>query len=195
MFNPSSLVRRAARGDDRGDNDDASLTKVCAESTPWPENASWYEDSWCELSRLKQVILDNMPITEHLQFSLFRDAAERLVATAPLEPNANHRQTAFGGSLSMLATVAGWAMTRLVLRERDYADASVVIQKSSIDYCGPVCGDLVMQCAWPPEEKRASFFDTLDRWGKARLPLRCTTAAADGQETVVFDGSYVALLR
>ncbi|PSQ80501.1 MAG: thioesterase [Bacteroidetes bacterium QS_8_68_15] len=190
MFNPSSLVRSTAGGDD-----DVSLTEACAQRASWPENASWYEDSWCELSRLKQVILDNMPITEHLEFALFHEAAERLVATAPLKPNANHRQTAFGGSLSMLATIAGWAMTRLVLRERDYSDASVVIQKSSIDYCGPVCGDLVMQCAWPPEEKRASFFDMLDRWGKARLPLRCTAAAEDGQDTVVFDGSYVALLR
>lgn len=154
---------------------------------------SWAPDSWCELSCLKQMILENMPITQHLQFSLFRDAAERLVATAPLGANANHEQTAFGGSLSMLATVAGWAMTCLLLREEGY-NASVVIQKSEIRYCAPVRSDLQLTCPLPAQETRTSFFETLERWGKARLPLRCTMEQGD-EQALVFEGWYAALTR
>jgi thioesterase domain-containing protein len=156
-----------------------------------PEEEFYEGESWCELSHLKQIILENMPVTQHLHFSLFRDATEHLIATAPLEGNANHHQTAFGGSLSMLATIAGWAMMHLVLSERGF-DASIVIQESCISYCAPVCDDLMLRCEWPSEEERAYFFDTLERWGKARLSLCCTTTGAE-TPAVVFDGSYVAL--
>ncbi|MEM1043955.1 MAG: YiiD C-terminal domain-containing protein [Bacteroidota bacterium] len=148
-------------------------------------------ESWSELSQLRQVILDSMPVTRHLDFSLFRDAAHCLVATAPLAVNANHQQTAFGGSLSMLATIAGWAMMQLVLRERG-CEARVVIQKSRISYRAPVCSDLVLRCGWPSDEKRAGFFDALERWCRARLPLRCTMDVS-GEQAFVFDASYVAI--
>lgn len=147
--------------------------------------------SWSELSRLRETVVAHMPITEYMQFSLFQDAAERLVATAPLEPNSNHLQTAFGGSLSMLATVVGWAMTTLLLREHG-RDAEVVIQQSHIDFCTPVCGDLLLRCARPTPEEQKSFFDTLERWGKARLPLCCTAEQGD-EERFNFEAAYVAL--
>lgn len=135
-----------------------------------------------------------MPITRHLQFSLFLNATlGHLVATAPLGPNANHRQTAFGGSLSMLATVAGWAMTRLVLRAGQ-SNAEVVIQKSKIDYCAPVCDTLAFTCTPPSRRERDSFFEALDRWGRARLPLCCRATKDDGTgRAVTFEGSYVAI--
>lgn len=165
---------------------------VSSSLSPVPPGGA-LQESWRALSQLKQIIQENMPITRHLQFSLFLNPDENLVATAPLGPNVNHQQTAFGGSLSMLATLAGWAMTRLILREQDCA-AEVVIQKSSIAYQAPVCNDLVLTCNRPSLQDRSSFFCMLERWGKARLPLRCFIEEK-AESVVVFEGSYAALAR
>lgn len=145
------------------------------------------------LGTLAKRIRAQMPATRALRFSLLAGAAGSLVATAPLGPNVNHRGTAFGGSLSMLATVAGWAMARLLLRERD-REAEVVIQKSRADYRAPICGDLLLRCRRPPAAERASFFEALGRWGRARLSLSCTAAAEGHEHAFRFEGAYVALV-
>lgn len=145
------------------------------------------------LETLARRVRRQIPITRHLDFSLFADAADNLVATAPLAPNANHRRTAFGGSLSMLATVAGWAMTTLLLQEEGYETAEVVIQRSRMDFEAPVCGRLTLRCRRPSEESCASFFETLRRWGRARLSLRCTAKEGAEETAFSFKGAYVAL--
>ena len=146
------------------------------------------------LGALAERIRAQMPATRALQFSLLPGEAESLVATAPLGPNANHRGTAFGGSLSMLATVAGWAMAHRLLRERGHK-AEVVIQRSRADYRAPVREHLCLRCKRPPREERASFFEALRRWGRARLSLSCTAAAATegGEPAFRFEGAYAAL--
>ena len=56
---------------------------------------------------------------------------ERLVLTAPLAPNHNHLNTAFGGSLSAMATLAGYAMIWLELGQ---GDGHVVIRDSAMRF-------------------------------------------------------------
>ncbi|RYD25022.1 MAG: hypothetical protein EOP86_27860, partial [Verrucomicrobiaceae bacterium] len=54
---------------------------------------------------------------------------ETLVLTAPAELNHNHLGTAFGGSLSALATLAGYGLLWLELGSRD---SHIVIRRSRI---------------------------------------------------------------
>jgi thioesterase domain-containing protein len=101
------------------------------------------------LEELERLIVEEMPITQHLEFSLATDEQGRLHASAPLQPNANHMGSAFGGSLSMLATVTGWAMMHQVVQdavEDMKRRVEVMIQESDIEYMRPVCENISVIC-------------------------------------------------
>jgi thioesterase domain-containing protein len=116
------------------------------------------------------------------------DGREVLV-TAPLAPNHNHLGTAFGGSLSALATLAGYALLWLELRD---PAAHVVIRRSNIQFHRPVRGELRATCHVPEVAILASFRETFARKGKARLDLR-VEIMEDGALAVEFTGTFVAV--
>lgn len=117
---------------------------------------------------------------------------EELILTAPAELNHNHLGTGFGGSLSALATLAGYALLWLELQSRD---SHIVIRSSSISYSRPVRGELRAVCRRPAVEVVADFKAKFERAGKARLRLAVTigTGDADGRTGVEFEGEYVAI--
>ena len=145
------------------------------------------------LDKLEQLIREKMPITEHLGFSLSWQEG-RLAAHAPLAPNCNHAGSAFGGSLSMLATLTGWATVHLALHEMKEA-AQVVIQRHCIEYLQPIREDFFITCPWPDEHALQCFRETLQRWGCARLSVCCEAGGTgkDGAATLTYRAQYVAL--
>jgi thioesterase domain-containing protein len=149
------------------------------------------------MQRLEELIVEEMPITEHLDFTLAAEENGRLRASAPLEPNTNHMGSAFGGSLSMLATLTGWAMMHQLVQDT-VADmrrrVEVIIQESDIEYLKPVQENISVVCEQPDEDALERFQSMLDRWGRARLDLKCKIDAA-GERAVTFMGRYVALAK
>lgn len=149
------------------------------------------------LEELERLIVEEMPITEHLEFSLAADEDGRVHASAPLQPNANHMGSAFGGSLSMLATVTGWAMMHQVFEdavEDMKRRVEVMIQESDIEYLRPVYENISVICERPDEDALERFERMMDRWGRARLELKCKIDAA-GERAVTFMGKYVAMAK
>ncbi len=154
------------------------------------------------LRHLEELITREMPITRHLNFTLDAGDDGTLHANAPLQPNANHMGSAFGGSLSMLATLTGWAMAHQVVEEamtnasEAMADmrrrVEILIQEGDIEYLKPVYENIAVICEPPDAATVAHFHDMLDRWGRARLDLKCKIDAA-GERAVTFIGRYVAL--
>lgn len=162
-------------------------------SSPSPTEAA--------LEELECLIVEKMPITQHLEFELAADDQGRLRASAPLQPNVNHMGSAFGGSLSMLATVTGWAMMHQLVQDamedamEDMRErVEVMIQESDIEYLRPVYENISVICEPPDEDAKERFQEMLDRWGRARLDLECKINAA-GERAVTFIGRYVALAR
>jgi len=143
------------------------------------------------LKQLEELITEEMPITQHLQFSLSTGEGEAIVASAPLQANLNHMGSAFGGSISMLTTLTGWAMVHTLLDEMCHK-AQILIQESDIEYLQPIRDDLRVVCERPEESAVERFHQMLDRWGRARLELKCKIHEA-GDRAVTFIGQYVAL--
>ena len=142
------------------------------------------------LDALEAILHREIPLTRAMGVTVTDFAADGLTLRAPLAPNVNHKHTAFGGSLATLATVAGWGLLQLLLRER--APVTVVIQESAVQYLRPVTGDFEAHCALPPPETLDRFLRTLDRHGTARIGLDATIPAGD-QIAVRFRGRFVAL--
>jgi len=100
-----------------------------------------------------------------------------LVLTAPKEQNKNSLNTAFGGSLVALATLAGYGVVWELMKDEKKADKPVwhiVVKESRAAYRKPVIGDLRAICERPAQAAIAEFKEALARYGKAKLKLRAS---------------------
>ena len=108
------------------------------------------------LRALRAKLRRDMPITRALGLRVVGTEGGGLVLSSPLEPNINHKGTAFAGSLNATATLAGWGTIWLLLREHGIR-SHVVIQDSTVHYVRPVTGDFTARCRAPsPSGGRAA---------------------------------------
>src|SRR6185437_14612968 len=90
---------------------------------------------------LQQRIVGEFAVAKHMGIVVESADDSAVVLRAPLAPNANHKGTAFGGSLYSVAVLAGWAWATRYLASRGVA-ADAVIQESSTRFLAPVEGEL-----------------------------------------------------
>jgi thioesterase domain-containing protein len=142
------------------------------------------------LDEITAYLHEHIPATRSLGAAAVRWDGASLALAAPLAPNLNHRATAFGGSMSALAILAGWGLVHLALRERGI-DARLVIQRSRMEYTAPLEGDFTATAVLPEPEPWNRFLATLTRHRRARIAV--SSAVASGQ--VVggrHEGTYAA---
>ena len=145
--------------------------------------------TWVEA--LQQTLYDEIPITQQLRVVVGDYDGACLTLQAPLAENINHKGTIFAGSLNAVATLAGWSMVWLILKEADLT-AKVIIQDSNINYTLPVTRNFTVSCLRPDAAQLTKFVASLQRRGKARIEL-ATHIDEDGQRAVSFRGRYVAI--
>jgi thioesterase domain-containing protein len=133
-----------------------------------------------------------MPITRALGLRVVGKEDGALVMRSPLEPNINHKGTAFAGSLNATATLAGWGTIWLLLRERGIR-SHVVIQDSTVHYVRPVTGDFTARCRAPSLAAVERLVNAVRRRGRGRIELD-VVVADDSGDAVRFHGRYVAFL-
>jgi thioesterase domain-containing protein len=118
-----------------------------------------------------------------------------LVLTAPKEQNKNSLNTAFGGSLVALATLAGYGVVWELMKDEKKTDKPVwhiVVKESRAAYRRPVLGDLRAICERPAQAAIAEFKEALARYGKAKLKLRASIVE-DGNVAVDVHAAFVVL--
>jgi thioesterase domain-containing protein len=116
-----------------------------------------------------------------------------LVLRAPLAPNANHKGTAFGGSLYSIAVLTGWAwMTRFLATRK--LDAEAVVQQSTIRFLAPVHGEMRASIEIPAGAEIYKFQKMLERARRGRIRLQVNVHAGATLATV-FDGLFAAAMR
>src|SRR5882757_2142143 len=87
------------------------------------------------LREIEDYFHTKIPLTRAMGVKVESWDGSALVLTAPLTLNHNHLGTAFGGSLSTLATLAGYGLLWLLL---DDPKVHVVIRDSAIRFRKPV---------------------------------------------------------
>jgi thioesterase domain-containing protein len=116
-----------------------------------------------------------------------------MILRAPLAPNANHKGTAFGGSLYSLAVLTGWAWVTRCLATREL-DAEAVIQQSSMRFLVPVHGEMRACIEVPAAAAVDKFLKMLLRAGRGRIRLQ--VHMHEGRKlATVFDGLFAAAMR
>jgi thioesterase domain-containing protein len=132
----------------------------------------------------------HIPLTAALGATVVRSAVGEIEISAPLAPNLNHRNTAFGGSLATLGIVSGWALLHQALA-REGLHPKIVIQRSECDFLEPVATDF-RAISRLPETDWAKFLKTLRRHHRARIAVDTALLSA-GQPAVNHRGVFVAV--
>jgi thioesterase domain-containing protein len=118
-----------------------------------------------------------IPLAKAMDVGVELSDDSKLVLIAPKEPNRNSLNTAFGGSLVSLATLAGYGVVWELMREqKDGAKTEwhIVVKESRAAYRRPVIGDLRAICERPAQAAIAEFKEALARYGRAKLKLRAS---------------------
>jgi thioesterase domain-containing protein len=142
-------------------------------------------------SRLQQYLLKQIPISKGLGISIPEASLEEIRITAPLAPNLNHHGTAFGGSVSAVAILAGWTLVYARL-EAEGQFPAVVIQHNEIRYVTPIEGAFSARARLARPEQWSHFLQGLARHRKARTIVAVEVEGTRGL-SALFRGTYVAL--
>ena len=144
------------------------------------------------VARLQSTLHAEIPLTKAMGIEVVAYGDRQLTFKAPLQPNINHKSTAFGGSLYSIAVLTGWGLLFLLLQERRLS-GQIVIASSDIRYVQPVSDDLVAICGLPEPDACDRFLTLLQRKGKSRIELQASVLGSNGESAVEFRGTYVVI--
>lgn len=142
-----------------------------------------------ERIELQNVLHIEIPITRRIGIQVEHCDSDCIILTAPLDPNINHKCTAFGGSLYSVAVLAGWSLIYYNLKHH-HLDGHIVIQHSDIDYIRPVEDQIRAECRLQKSDSFLRFLKTYQRKGRARISLQ-VNVISNNAAAVVLNGQYV----
>ncbi len=121
-------------------------------------------------AKLEQYLLENIPLSSALGVTVSVASAEKIILSAPIGPNINHKLTVFGGSLHSVATLACWSFVFINLKQLNI-DAEIVISASHTKYLTAVTTDFKAECTLENKDDLVRFEKILQKKGKARIKL------------------------
>ena len=117
---------------------------------------------------LEKAMHSFTPISKVMGISVLSYNLSSLTVTAPLAPNINPHQSAFGGSLFSIAALAGWGLLQMKLSEL-LLDCNTVVMSGEVTYTRPVLDELHCVCTLPNDW--AKFQRTLELKGATSITL------------------------
>lgn len=138
-------------------------------------------------TELEQVLHHEIPLTKALGLRV-REASPELVRLyLPIEPNLNHKATAFGGSLYSGAVLAGWGLLWCQLRHYKLK-AQIVIAASQMEYLAPVPSHFEALCIADTLALDKAL-RVLQKRGRAKVGLEAVISCK-GEACASLYGSY-----
>ncbi|SON51090.1 bifunctional GNAT family N-acetyltransferase/hotdog fold thioesterase [Vibrio tapetis] len=141
---------------------------------------------WC--ADLQQRWEQQIPISDKMGIKINQYTGYRFECAAQLNPNLNPHNTMFAGSAFTLATLTGWGMTWLLMKERGL-EADIVLADSQIRYRHPVEHAPIAATSL---DGISGDLDRLASGRKARVIISVTIFSGD-QAAVEFVGTYMLL--
>lgn len=139
---------------------------------------------WCD--QLQQAWYKNIPLSEKMGVRIQQYTGQKFITTMPESGNQNPNQTLFAGSLFSLATLTGWGLIWLMLRER-HLGGTIILADAHIRYSRPISG---RPGAVADFGSLSGDLDRLARGRKARVQIEVLLY---GNETcgAVFEGVFM----
>jgi len=146
-----------------------------------------------QLKVMQTYLHEHIPITAHFGIEVVSFDHGEIRLRAPLAANINHRDTAFGGSISSIGIMAGWSIIHFSLTALGLA-SRIVIQHSSTSYTAPGDADFDAVAALPETQQWERFCAMLKRKGRARITIPSTIIIGN-KIIATHEGVFVAILN
>ncbi len=140
---------------------------------------------------LRDYLFDQIPLARAIGIEIEEASLDQVIITAPLAPNSNHMDTAFGGSLATILILACYSYLFNRLKSEGHK-AHVLIKDGHTQYHKPVREDLKAICHAPDEELLSHFIHVFERRGKARIKLDAFIQTGP-DKSCTFSGEFVAV--
>lgn len=149
-------------------------------------NVLMLHPKWCK--ELQETWHEQIPISEHMGIKLYQYTERTIETRASLNKNINLHGSMFAGSIYSLATLTGWGMIFLQLKQKGL-QGEIVLGDASIHYHKPITMKPRGICNI--ESMRAKF--ELLQKGK-KCPVSLTVDIFDGEKPVAsFTAQYWVL--
>lgn len=181
FFQNNGFISHGELSDERGPNRHQQMVKPLD-----PMANVLRKPEWCsELQRRWEM---QIPISDKMGIRINQYTGYQFECSAQLNPNLNPRNSMFAGSAFTLATLTGWGMAWLLMKERGLS-ADIVLADSDIRFRHPV---ETLPVAKTSLDGISGDLDRLGKGWKARIIINViiysgTTAA------VSFTGTYLLL--
>jgi thioesterase domain-containing protein len=137
---------------------------------------------------LQQAWHEHIPLSEKMGVRISQYTGQKFITTMPEIGNQNPHHTLFAGSLFSLATLTGWGLIWLLLRERQLG-GTIILADAHIRYTTPVTG---RPRAEADLGSLSGDLDRLARGRKARVQLEVSLYGNE-RKGAVFNGIYLVL--
>lgn len=141
---------------------------------------------------IQDYLHKHIPISKAMEVQVIEAGHERIVLSAPLEPNINHRETVFGGSASSVAILACWTLIYIRLK-LEVVESQLVIQRSTMKYERPITGKFEATCTLNNPESWEKFVKILTRKKRSRINIS-SVLICNGQKVGELEGDFVAII-
>ncbi|MDQ5892391.1 MAG: hypothetical protein QG613_1262, partial [Pseudomonadota bacterium] len=145
-----------------------------------------HRPDWC--GQLQQAWYEHIPLSEKMGVRISQYTGKQFITTMPETGNQNPHHTLFAGSMFSLATLTGWGLIWLLLRER-HLGGTIILADAHIRYSTPVSG---RPNAIADLGSLSGDLDRLARGRKARVQLN-VELFGDDNKGALFEGVYIVL--
>lgn len=150
------------------------------------QNALILHPRWCK--ELQDTWHERIPISEHMGITLYKYTERTIETRASLNKNVNVHGTMFAGSIYSLATLTGWGMIFLQLKQKQL-EGEIVLGDADIHYHKPVTMKPRGVCNI---ESLKGKFDSLTK--SKKCPINLSVEIYDNDSPVAsFHGRYWVL--
>ena len=141
---------------------------------------------WC--TELQDRWATQIPISDKMGIKVQQYTGYQFQCCAQINPNLNPHNTMFAGSAFTLATLTGWGMAWLLMRERGL-EGDIVLVDSNIRYHHPVVHNPVASTSL---DGISGDLDRLASGRKARIVVNVNISSGD-VDAVAFVGTYMLI--
>ena len=142
-------------------------------------------------SELTEYLHAAIPMSKAMEIQATDTSPEAITIEAPHGPNINHEGTVFGGILTALALLAGFAAVLNRLRA-DGHPQRVVVQRHAYSYDHPATTDVAARASIDPE-RWSRLVSALSRRNIGRITVDVTIEDSAGHQVGRLAGVFAAL--
>ncbi len=141
--------------------------------------------------RYEKYLLDFIPITQSMDFSVLEYSSRQTTIKAGFEANKSKKDFAFGGSIVSLCLASAWSLLKCRMDEEGI-DGVIVINKQDTKFRLPVTSDFVATSRFLSEENWERFKEMLDRMRRGRVTIESDVYFSD-QLGATFNGVFAVV--